>query len=81
MATPEQMKAIIEKAATDTGVDPVLMKSIAQLESNFDPTAKSPTGATGLFQFTRGTARDYGLVDRKDPVANYTWHINKVSEE
>ena len=70
MATPEQMKAIIDKAATDTGVDPVLLKAIAQIESNFNPTAKSPTGATGLFQFTKGTARDYDLVDRKDPVAN-----------
>ena len=70
MATPEQMKAIIDKAATDTGVDPVLLKAIAQIESNFNPTAISPTGATGLFQFTKGTARDYGLVDRKDPVAN-----------
>ena len=70
MATPEQMKAIIDKAATDTGVDPVLLKAIAQIESNFNPTAKSPTGATGLFQFTKETARDYGLVDRKDPVAN-----------
>ena len=70
MATKEEMKAIIEKAANDTGVDPVLLKSIAQIESQFNPNAISSTGATGLFQFTRGTARDYGLVNRKDPVAN-----------
>lgn len=38
--------------------------------------AVSPTGATGLFQFTRGTGKRYGLFDggvdrRKDPHANF----------
>lgn len=38
--------------------------------------AVSPTGATGLFQFTRGTGKAYGLIAngrdlRKDPAANF----------
>lgn len=44
-------------------------------ESQYDPSAVSPTGATGLFQFTKGTGADYGLVGengdmRSDPALN-----------
>ena len=34
---------------------------LPMLESAFDPRAKSHTGATGMWQFTRATAKDYGL--------------------
>lgn len=41
-----------------------------QIESGGRPRAVSPTGASGDFQFTKGTARQYGLSleDRFDPV-------------
>ncbi|MFE1602999.1 phage tail tape measure protein [Methylobacterium sp. ID0610] len=32
-------------------------------ESDFNPQVVSPTGARGVFQFTRGTAQDFGLSD------------------
>lgn len=48
---------------------------MAQKESSFNPSAVSPTGARGLFQFTGGTGRQYGLIDRAgdirdNPTAN-----------
>jgi membrane-bound lytic murein transglycosylase D len=34
---------------------------VAEVESSFDPRARSPAGAVGLFQLTPATARRYGL--------------------
>lgn len=48
---------------------------LAMIESGFDPAARSPAGAVGLWQFMPETGRQYGLSvdrwedDRLDPVA------------
>lgn len=58
---------------SDEGI-PTDMLNLAVVESHFDISARSPTGAVGIWQFTRSTAKLYGLrvergVDeRKDPV-------------
>lgn len=45
------------------------LERTAQIESAMNPSAKNPnSSAGGLFQFINSTAREYGLVDRYDPV-------------
>lgn len=61
---------IIDTAANRYGEDPDTLRRFAKIESNFNPLAISPTGAEGLFQFTSGTAKQYGLVNRRDPAAS-----------
>ena len=62
---------IINAAAERRGVNPATMRRIAEIESNMNPRAKNPRStASGLFQFTRGTAQDYGLNNPFDPVAS-----------
>lgn len=69
---PEQGKpwaGAIEQAATEAGVDPALLASLVQHESNFDPEAGSHAGAIGLAQLMPGTAQGLG-VDPHDPMDN-----------
>ncbi len=66
---PDDIKNIITAAATKYGVDPDSLMAIAKIESNYDPNAHNPSGASGLFQFMPATARDYGLTNPNDPVA------------
>ncbi len=46
---------------------------LAMIESGFNPNARSPAGAYGMWQFIKGTGRRYGLVinnyvdERRDP--------------
>lgn len=53
---------------------PRLLHYLALVESGYDPRARSPAGAAGLWQFMPGTARQYGLRvsgatdERHDPV-------------
>jgi soluble lytic murein transglycosylase-like protein len=61
---------IVEKAAHDNHVDPLLVHSIIQVESNYNPYAVSPKGAQGLMQLMPPTARDLGVSNSFDPRQN-----------
>lgn len=50
----------VEAIFRDEGV-PADLIQLAFVESRFDPRAKSPRGALGIWQFMRSTARLYGL--------------------
>ena len=44
----------------------MLLAGMIFIESYGDPLAKSPTGPAGIAQLTKGSARELGLVDRKE---------------
>lgn len=57
---------IIENAARRHGVPVEALLAIGKIESNFKAGADNPSSsASGLFQFTNATAREYGLTGDK----------------
>ena len=64
-ATPYD--GMITSAATKHGVDPALLKALIRQESNFNPNARSPAGASGLTQLMPATAAGLGVSDPTDP--------------
>ena len=64
LARMERYDEMIAEKAAEHGVPQDLMY-LALIESNGNPTATSPVGARGLWQFMTGTARDYGLTSRE----------------
>ena len=61
---------IIDTVAAQHGVDARLVKALIQVESAFQPNAKSPKGAMGLMQLMPQTARQYAVADPFDARAN-----------
>ncbi len=61
---------LIAAAATAHGVDPRLIHAVVEAESNYQATARSRRGATGLMQLMPGTARQYAVRNPFDPAAN-----------
>ena len=66
----QTINAFIHAAASEHGIDPLLIKAIIKTESNFDPAAVSPKGVQGLMQLMPATARDLQVVDPYDPQDN-----------
>lgn len=61
---------IIAALSEAHGVDPMLVKALIQVESNYKPRARSPRGAMGLMQLMPSTAREYNVRNPFDPKSN-----------
>ncbi len=61
---------IISAVSEAHGVDPLLVRALIQVESNYKPRARSRKGAMGLMQLMPSTARSYKVRNPFDPRAN-----------
>jgi soluble lytic murein transglycosylase-like protein len=70
---PQQAAAydrLIDDHAASRGIRPDLVRAVIQVESNFNPRARSSKGALGLMQLMPATASELGVVDPFNPVEN-----------
>ena len=75
---------IIESAATRHGVDAHIVKAVIQVESAFQPRARSSKGAMGLMQLMPTTARQYKARNPYDPTSNIeagTKYLKRLLDE
>jgi len=90
---PDAAASLVEKTAYDPliasasdrhGVDARLVKAVIQVESAFQPRARSHKGAMGLMQLMPETARRYLARNPYDPATNIeagTRHLKKLLGE
>ncbi len=64
------VRTLVEEAAKSHDVSPLLVHSVIQVESNYNPYAVSPKGAQGLMQLMPATARRFGVTDSFDARQN-----------
>ncbi len=67
---PSAISALVEQSAKAHNVDPLLVNSIIQVESNYNANAVSPKGAECLMQLMPPTARMLGVNNSFDPGEN-----------
>jgi hypothetical protein len=69
---------LIAAAAEAHGVDPLLVQALIQVESNYQPRARSSKGAMGLMQLMPSVAREYKVRNAYDPAANIAAGVQKL---
>jgi soluble lytic murein transglycosylase-like protein len=65
-----QWDDVIDHHAREQGLRPDLVRAVIQVESAFNPRARSHKGAMGLMQLMPATARDLGVRNAYDPLEN-----------
>jgi soluble lytic murein transglycosylase-like protein len=61
---------IIDALSAEHGVDARLVRAVIEVESRYEPAARSRKGAMGLMQLMPETARQYAVRNPYDPRAN-----------
>jgi soluble lytic murein transglycosylase-like protein len=67
---PARIQKMVEQSSRAHNVDPLLVQSVIQVESNYNHYAVSAKGAEGLMQLMPGTARALGVSNSFDPAQN-----------
>ncbi len=65
-----QYEPLVLEHARAQGVRPDLVRAVIQVESGFNPRARSPKGAMGLMQLMPATAMELGVRNAFDPAEN-----------
>ncbi len=66
----EAFEPLVQEHAARQNLRPDLVRAVIQVESGFNPWARSPKGAMGLMQLMPATARDLGVRNAYDPAEN-----------
>ena len=69
-AVRAQFEPLVLEHAHRHGLRPDLVRAVIQVESGFNPRARSPKGAMGLMQLMPATARELGVQNAYDPAEN-----------
>ena len=75
-----QYDPMIDRYSTRFGVDPVLVRAVIQVESNFNAACVSNKGARGLMQLMPETARRYGVSHILDPDENIRGGVRYLAD-
>jgi len=66
--TLPKYRDMIEQVAEDFDLDWRLLAAVSYAESEWQPTATSPTGVRGMMMLTNNTAKEVGVTNRTDPL-------------
>ena len=66
----DNYEPLVQEHAARQSLRPDLVRAVIQVESGFNPWARSPKGAMGLMQLMPGTARELGVRNAYDPEEN-----------
>jgi soluble lytic murein transglycosylase-like protein len=69
-AARDAYEPLVQEHSTRQALRPDLVRAVIQVESGFNPRARSPKGAMGLMQLMPATAAELGVRDPYDPAEN-----------